>query len=320
MRSIRAVHFSSLYLWVKLCFKHGRPQRVFHFDGGAGDQLLCRCLAAELSARGLKNNWFFSHCDTLLTGAPGVDLALPSNAELNRWLLLNGTPVHLLSYLNHDHILQRDDPPKQHLIAELCARAGLTGQVSLRPYFPVDGHGPEHVKTRLQVAIHSSCMNARYPIANKQWPVNRMQEVVDALSKLATVIQLGSKNDTLLLGAVDLRGVQLEEAALILKRSDVFVGMVGFLMHLARAVDCPGVIIYGGREEPTISGYSCNINISNKPHCSPCWLYSSCENDRKCLSEISPKQVVDACKTVFDSPPPRPLPHQTALIAECSVN
>jgi len=33
-------------------------------------------------------------------------------------------------------------------------------------------------------------------------------------------------------------------------------------MHLARAVDCRAVIVYGGRERPEISGYICNKILS----------------------------------------------------------
>ena len=49
-------------------------------------------------------------------------------------------------------------------------------------------------------------------------------------------------------GALDLRGkTGLREAAAILSNSLVFIGQVGFLMHLARAVDCRSVIVYGGQ-------------------------------------------------------------------------
>jgi hypothetical protein len=35
--------------------------------------------------------------------------------------------------------------------------------------------------------------------------------------------------------------------------SVLFVGLVGFLMHLARAVDCRATFICGGRELPSLS-------------------------------------------------------------------
>ena len=47
-------------------------------------------------------------------------------------------------------------------------------------------------------------------------------------------------------------------------RSLAFVGQVGFLMHLARAVDCRAVIVYGGRETPAQSGYPCNENLYSR--------------------------------------------------------
>jgi len=65
-------------------------------------------------------------------------------------------------------------------------------------------------------------------------------------------------------------------------------------MHLARAVDCRGVIVYGGRENPSVSGYECNENLMGKTPCSPCWQRNRCDYDRECMRIISASQVIDA--------------------------
>ncbi len=93
----------------------------------------------------------------------------------------------------------------------------------------------------------------------------------------------------------------------MLRNCDLFVGLVGFLMHLARAVECPGVIVYGGRETPETTGYSCNVNLKSSPECSPCWYYSRCDFERKCLTEISVAEVVEAIRTFLEAEVPRPL-------------
>ena len=93
-----------------------------------------------------------------------------------------------------------------------------------------------------------------------------------------------------------------------------FVGLVGFLMHLARAVDCPAVIVYGGREHPDQSGYGANRNLFSRVPCAPCWRWNSCDYNRRCMDEITAKQVATATCALLASPPERPLPVETAII------
>jgi ADP-heptose:LPS heptosyltransferase len=89
----------------------------------------------------------------------------------------------------------------------------------------------------------------------------------------------------------------VRETAGIMSQSLTFVGLVGFLMHLARSVDCRSVIVYGGREAPWQSGYSCNENLYTPLACSPCWLWSKCDFGHRCMKEIEPQRVVTAIQT-----------------------
>jgi ADP-heptose:LPS heptosyltransferase len=82
-----------------------------------------------------------------------------------------------------------------------------------------------------------------------------------------------------------------------MSQSLTFVGLVGFLMHLARSVDCRSVIVYGGREAPWQSGYSCNENLFTTLSCSPCWLWSKCDHGHRCMKEIEPQRVVTGIQT-----------------------
>jgi hypothetical protein len=52
--------------------------------------------------------------------------------------------------------------------------------------------------------------------------------------------------------------------------------------------------VYGGRELPQQSGYSCNENLTQRPPCSPCWRWNRCEYDRVCMTEISSSVVIEA--------------------------
>lgn len=73
-------------------------------------------------------------------------------------------------------------------------------------------------------------------------------------------------------------------------------------MHLARAVECPSVIVFGGREAPWQTGYICNSNLYSAVPCAPCWLSNNCDFDRQCMSSISVADVVSAIRQMLEKP------------------
>lgn len=79
----------------------------------------------------------------------------------------------------------------------------------------------------------------------------------------------------------------------------VFVGLEGFLMHLAKAVGVPSVIIYGGWISPHRSGYDNNINLFTSLPCSPCGFTNHCDYDRECMKQITPETVAKAVQEVL---------------------
>lgn len=92
----------------------------------------------------------------------------------------------------------------------------------------------------------------------------------------------------------------MRQAAAILSASRLFIGLATGLVHLARAVECRSVIVYGGREDPSRSGYSANENLYWSGPCAPCWQRNHCDYDRVCMSEILPEQVIAAARRQFD--------------------
>jgi ADP-heptose:LPS heptosyltransferase len=142
---------------------------------------------------------------------------------------------------------------------------------------------------------------------NKQWYRDRFEDVVRKIHKFGIggpdlqVIQVGDASDPMIAGCVDLRGkTSLRETAAILKNSLALIGTSGLLSHMARAVDCRSVIIYGGREHSYQSGYICNENLDSKVECSPCWLWNNCDHDKKCMKMISVENVISALTRVID--------------------
>ena len=282
--------FSSLAWSISAALQAGGlPDLGLVFHGGLGDDLMATAVAREIQKRSPKRLWLFTNHKEIFEGNSDFT-AVPYDHRLFR--LCNLLRVKRIE-------LDYPDPPPRHLIATLCASAGIAGEIDLRPYvYLTDAEkGAGKRVSRRQIAIQRSGLGARYPMTNKQWPVGRFQEVVDTLKLEFDFVQVGAPSDPVLHGCLDLRGkTTLRQTAAILAASTIFVGLVGGLMHLARAVECRSVIIYGGREHPSQSGYSANENIYWDGACSPCWLRNSCDFGRMCMEAISAGSVVEAVK------------------------
>lgn len=130
----------------------------------------------------------------------------------------------------------------------------------------------------------------------KEWGVENFQSVVDALPAWHW-IQTGASGPQLR-GVEDLRGLPVRETAGLLGRARLFLGLEGGLMHLARAVDCPAVIVYGGAVSPAVSGYAEHVALARQPECAPCLTahgpLTPCPHGRQCLTAITVGEVVAA--------------------------
>jgi hypothetical protein len=281
-----------------LLARHGRPARFFNAVGaGIGDDLLLTSVFHELRRRGRRNFWVRTTRPELYLHNDDVPVVVPPLERFDLLVKRVGTSVVYPWYTSYHPAFDRDDPtPEQHLISIMCQKAGITGTVTLRPYLHLtDEETQLGVRAPRQVAIMSSGLDAKHAMRNKNWSLEKYQGVVTALRDRYDFVQIGSRNDPPLDGVLDLRGkTSLRETAAVLHGSKAFVGQVGFLMHLARAVDCRAVIVYGGRETPAQSGYRCNENLYSAVHCSPCWRLNTCPYGRMCLEQIGVPHVIDA--------------------------
>lgn len=275
----RLAHFNNARL--------GFPPRVYHGGGGIGDDLLCSCICRELKKRGEKNIVFRTLYPELFLNNTDVDRVIRKKIPLLAPALAHGLNLFQLTYFV---------PLKEHFLVSMCRMAVITSEVALRPYLflrPNELAGG-HLFDR-QIVIQSAGIGSTTPMRNKEWYPTRFQAVADRLQSQGTLIQLGTPLDPPLKGTVDLRGkTNLRQAAAILANSLVFVGQVGFLMHLARAVDCRSAIVYGGRETPETTGYIANKNMVGITPCSPCWEENKCDYDRECMKMISVEAVASA--------------------------
>lgn len=277
----------------------GFPKSFFRGSGGIGDDLMCSTVFHELRRRGARGIAVTTQYPGLFQQNPDVDNIITpwGRPRIDRWLQ-KGLPFVRLGYAEYDPDTDRDEPLTEHALARLCRQVGMQGRIGIRPYlFLTPKEKMAGCLGRAQIAIQSSGRSAAFFMSNKEWYAERFQEVCHALRATCTLVQIGSNADPALEGALDLRGkTTLRECAAILANSTAFIGQVGFLMHLARAVDCRSVIVYGGRESPWQTGYTANINLVGETPCSPCWLRNRCDYEHACMKMIASDDVVDAAR------------------------
>ena len=292
--------------------KFGTPQTVLWHGTGPGDDLLCSAVMHESMRRTGKPAWIFSRNPGLFLHNPDAGVVLPLEQQLMNQFGTRGLPpiIHPVygEYIPED---DRDKVADYHIIARMCEIAGISGDIAIRPYMHLSPQEMAAGKlANRQIVIQSSgnltpakpdaftsqrSAGSRFVMRTKQWFPERFQQTADAFMPDWTFVQLGAPEEPPIKGAMDLRGkTTMRESAAILANSALYLGQVGFLMHLARAVECRSVIIYGGREAPHQSGYSSNVNICGTQPCSPCWYWNRCTSaqDMACMHEISAEQVI----------------------------
>ena len=290
-----------------------RPKTLLYFGYAPGDDLLCTAVMRELRKRGKDRLLMVSDHLELFEGNQDPAFIRPLWARYSRdnstvsicrrFVRIWGGEFTRLEYAPMA-AKDRRRSPSHHVIAEMCARAGITGSVSIRPYLILNKRERSLAAWASgRIVIQSSAAAARHPALNKEWYPERFQAVVDVLRNEFEFIQLGSATDPPLHSVKDLRGTTtMRGSAAILYHARLYVGLEGFLMHLARAAECPSVIVFGGRATPGQLGYTCNFNLYSEVPCAPCWRSNTCDFDRRCMSDISVDDVVSAIRQMMERP------------------
>jgi hypothetical protein len=285
------------FLWAaKTLYVNRLPTRAFHFGGGLGDHLLCSSIFHELHKRGITNCWMLSHYPEIFEGNPYSLKVMEDDWRTLKLLDKIRRPSTLLFYGEWIGDSDKIEPPKKHILEEMFIKTGIAGEVALRPYWYANTDR-NNLAINLQekyVCVQSTSPDSSTPMQNKCWSAGCMQNVIQELWKSYKIVQLGTDNEPLLQNVIDGRSLTIKESANLLVHAAFFVGQVGFLMHLARAVNTRSVIIYGGREKAWQSGYPCNENVETHTECSPCWQNNFCDYNRKCMDKIGSQDVLNA--------------------------
>ena len=285
--------------------RHGLQPRILLFGSlSPGDDLLCTTVLREARKRGRPFAMMTNHPSLFEHNGDPTGI-IPVDDYLAKALRMLGSSVVQPYYTSADPLEpDRDVFAGGHILRRMCELADLTGEVALRPYLHL---APAEVATGLraegQIAIQSTGSGAAVPFANKEWAPSRFADVVRGLPTGLRAVQLGLANDPAIPGAIDLRGrTTMREAAAVISASKAFVGLEGFLGHLARAVNCPAVIVLGGRAAATTVGYPCNEYLAAPTPCAPCGLRNRCAYDRACLQRVTAVEVLAALERVLGRP------------------
>ena len=285
-----AVVVDTIISTLKKIYKYGIPSHILSFGDSLGDNLLLTVLAKELKVRGHKNVWIKCDHNFLFDNNPDIKLVLPYKTLLSTPVLkFFNVKIAFPRYTTYQPDIDRDIIPEKHILLKMADSLNLKGSIINKPYFFLtDSEIEKGAYAKKKIVITTSTSGALKPMKNKEWYAERYQEVVDKFYPEYQFIQLGTRDDYPLANVIDLRGkTTVRETAAILKNAAMLVTHVGFIMHLARTVDCRSVIVYGGRERPDQSGYACFDNIYSAVECSPCWLHNICPYNKKCMDVIS---------------------------------
>lgn len=138
---------------------------------------------------------------------------------------------------------------------------------------------------------------------NKQWPVERYQQVADlVLARGHDVVQLNYERPGVrgggyrLAGVRHIRTVSFRYGLAVLARSALYIGPEGGLHHGAAAFGIPAVVLFGGFIPPQVTGYDTHTNLTGGAEA--CGSLTPCQHCRDAMGRISVEEV-DAAAAVY---------------------
>jgi ADP-heptose:LPS heptosyltransferase len=256
-------------------------------SGAMGDVLMCTPALREAYRRNPNFRvMFYTNVPEILTGLPYVSAIRPADEA----------PPGTI-YFTYEECI----PPRRHIARLFGDLIGVRIK-NVRPDCPRDPSLDATWRDRLAGLPRPWVIVNRRAgpfTPNKDWPAPYWDETVASLNKTGSVIEIGQAGLPST-ARLDLRGrTSLNDLISVMAVADVHVGPISGPVHIAAAVDTPAVVIYGGYEDPVCSAYPGNINIVNRPKCSPCWLRSPCPHDLYCLKSINPRTVLAAIRKIL---------------------
>lgn len=143
------------------------------------------------------------------------------------------------------------------------------------------------------VLIEPNVPNQKSVAVNKQWDINRFQEVADALvSRGHHVVQPMYTGAKYLLRHIHpFKAGSFRNALALLSRAALYIGPEGGMHHGAAAVGTPAVVIFGGFIPPQVTGYASHVNLTGGDVVA-CGSLTKCDHCERALNAISVEDVL----------------------------
>ena len=286
-------------------------RRIYVFPQGIGDGIMATAIAASYFAQTGHKMHLAHNQASLFENNPYVEChseyAVQNLTEqVIRQAEANGDQLIAISYLvfqdASDEVPMRSAPEK-NMLCRMAERVGLSGRFEALPRIFLT---PEETLSGKMfesppIAVFSQGIE-RY----KTWDRRKMEEVIAAFPE-HTFIQLGAPGDDEIHGAKYLCGkLSLRQTASVLANSRCIIGPQGALIHLARAVDCPAVILGPSAEPFPEMAYPEYRTVAPEKACPHCvkggMFYANCECPERCMEGISAESVIDALGEELSSP------------------
>lgn len=129
---------------------------------------------------------------------------------------------------------------------------------------------------------------------NKQWPVDRYEEVAKRLvadGHMVVQLKHGGRNN--LRAASSVNSPSFRVALALLQRASLYIGPEGGMHHGAAAVGVPGVVLFGGFIPPQVTGYDTHTNLTGNAR-EACGSLTRCEHCLSAMRSIEVNEVYQA--------------------------
>lgn len=266
-----------MFAYINLCryFFHAKTIFIRRTSNAIGDNILLSSLLPDLRKKHPRHK--------IIVETPLPDIFC-NNPHVD-WV----TSKHIMT-------TQRHTKPKYRVVGhnavplttQMRAYFGLNGPSSPRLY--LSSEEISAARRRLDFPYIAICPTGKtsFSANRKEWGGENFQKLVNLFTD-SRFVQVGLAKDPLLSNVTDRRGLTLRKSAAVIANADLFIGLEGGLMHMAKAVGTKAAIIYGGYIEPQVSAYDDNLNIYSPVDCSPCC--SSHQAASECPSMICMKQI-----------------------------
>src|SRR4051812_30760887 len=189
IKSILKRKIKELLLFLRLPFLkifYRKPHVIISFGISIGDDLLCTIIAEQLNKQGYKRVWMLTCFPGLFFNNPHIQKVIKKDKNGNTSILmrtyLKSIKANIIYplYTSYNKITDQDVIPKKHIVHLMCDVAKARYPYTIKPsiYLTED----EKLKGKLydnQICIHSTGIGAKQHMRNKDWYLERFEEVVN---------------------------------------------------------------------------------------------------------------------------------------------